>query len=162
MFRSFALFIPWGECQSQPIGATSSSIPLKWSVAYPDCLRGGRSRGRLCCIITWDVCHGIISTTVEPDHRAGTRITRPILGVTSYEAAQDSRVGIARRRMSKKRQMRWEAGAESRTTAALCYSLAASSPHRQEPLLLHSPRRQICGRAGKFLPLRPAPRYNPP
>ena len=51
--------------------------------------------------------------------------TRPLLGVKSFEAAQDTLVGIELMHLSKNRQRLVEAGDESRTAAALFYSLAA-------------------------------------
>jgi len=62
---------------------------------------------------------------VEQDHRAVKRVTRPMLGFKSFEAAQDTLVGIELMHMIKKRQMRVEAGAEGRTAAEQFYSLAA-------------------------------------
>jgi putative transposase len=62
---------------------------------------------------------------VEQDHRAVKRVTRPMLGFKSFDAAQDTLVGIELMHMSKKRQMGVEAGEESLTTAELFYSLAA-------------------------------------
>ena len=65
------------------------------------------------------------NNVVEQDHRAVKRVTRPMLGVKSFEAAQDTLVGIELMHMIKKRQMRVEAGDEGRTAAELFYSLAA-------------------------------------
>src|SRR5262245_20300575 len=65
---------------------------------------------------------------VEQDQRAVKRVTRPMLGFQSFDAAQDTLVEIERMHMLKKRQMGVEAGEESRTAAALFYALAASSP----------------------------------
>ena len=48
-----------------------------------------------------------------------------MLGFTSFEAAQDTLVGIALMPMIKKRQMVMEAGDEGLTAAALFSSLAA-------------------------------------
>ena len=62
---------------------------------------------------------------VERDHRAVKRVTRPMLGFKSFEAAQDTLVGIELMHMIKKRQMVMEAGEESLTAAELFYSLAA-------------------------------------
>jgi transposase-like protein len=66
-----------------------------------------------------------LNNIVEQDHRAVKRITRPMLGFKSFDAAQDTLVGIELMHMLKKRQMRVEAGAESLTVAELFYSLAA-------------------------------------
>ena len=62
---------------------------------------------------------------VEQDHRAVKRVTRPMLGFKSFEAAQDTLVGIELMHMIKKRQMKVEAGAEGFTAAEQFYSLAA-------------------------------------
>ena len=65
------------------------------------------------------------NTIVKQDHRGVKRVTRPMLGFKSFEAAQDTLVGIELMHMIKKRQMRVEAGAEGRTAAEQFYSLAA-------------------------------------
>jgi transposase-like protein len=62
---------------------------------------------------------------VEQDHRAVKRVTRPMLGFKSFEAAQDTLVGIELMHMIKKKQMRVEAGDEGLTAAEQFYSLAA-------------------------------------
>ncbi|MFL5586805.1 MAG: DDE-type integrase/transposase/recombinase, partial [Ktedonobacteraceae bacterium] len=66
-----------------------------------------------------------LNNIVEQDHRAVKRITRPMLGFKSFEAAQDTLVGIELMHMIKKRQMVVKAGDEGRTAAELFYSLAA-------------------------------------
>ena len=53
------------------------------------------------------------------------RVTRPMLGFKSFDAAQDTLIGIELMHMIKKRQMRVEAGDESLTAAELFYALAA-------------------------------------
>jgi len=62
---------------------------------------------------------------VEQDHRGVKRVTRPMLGFKSFEAAQDTLVGIELMHMIKKRQLVVEEGDEGLTAAALFYSLAA-------------------------------------
>jgi putative transposase len=62
---------------------------------------------------------------VEQDHRGVKRVTRPMLGFKSFQAAQDTLVGIELMHMIKKRQMRVEDGDEGLTAADLFYSLAA-------------------------------------
>jgi putative transposase len=62
---------------------------------------------------------------VEQDHRGVKQVTRPMLGFKSFEAAQDTLVGIELMHMIKKRQMMVEAGDEGRTAAEQFYSLAA-------------------------------------
>jgi putative transposase len=69
-----------------------------------------------------------LNNVVAQDHRAVKRVTRPMLGFKSFEAAHDTLVGIELMHMLKKRQMVVEAGDEGRTAAELFYSLAASSP----------------------------------
>jgi putative transposase len=66
-----------------------------------------------------------LNNVVEQDHRAVKRVTRPGLGFKSFEAAQDTLVGIELMHMLRKNQMVVEAGEESRTAAELFYSLAA-------------------------------------
>jgi len=70
-----------------------------------------------------------------------------MLGFTSFEAAQDTLVGIALMPMIKNRQMVVEAGEESRPAAALYYSLAALSPSRHGQLPLHGPLSKHCDKA---------------
>jgi putative transposase len=66
-----------------------------------------------------------LNNIVEQDHRAVKRVTRPRLGVKSFEAAQGTLVGIELMHMIKKRQMIMEAGDEGLPAAELFYSLAA-------------------------------------
>ena len=53
------------------------------------------------------------------------RVTRPMLGFKSFDAAQCTLVGVELMHMIKKRQMVVEAGEEGLTAAELFYSLAA-------------------------------------
>src|SRR6201993_531513 len=66
-----------------------------------------------------------LNNVVEQDHRAVKRVTRPMLGLKLFDAAQDTLVGIKLMHLNKKRQMVVEAGEESLTAAELFYSLAA-------------------------------------
>jgi putative transposase len=66
-----------------------------------------------------------LNNIVEQDHRGVKRITRPMLGFKSFEAAQDTLVGIELMHMIKKRQMVVEGGEEGLTAAAQFYALAA-------------------------------------
>jgi putative transposase len=66
-----------------------------------------------------------LNNIVEQDHQGVKRVTRPMLGFKSFDAAQDTLVGIELMHMLKKRQMVVEAGEESLTAAKLFYSLAA-------------------------------------
>src|SRR5438094_2804157 len=88
-----------------------------------------------------------LNNVVEQDHRAVKRVTRPMLGFKSFEAAQDTLVGIKLMHMIQQRQLVVAVGAEGRTAAALFYSLAASSPPRQRQLPLHGPLSSMCDRA---------------
>jgi len=62
---------------------------------------------------------------VEQDHRAVKRVTRPMLGFKSFEAAQDTRVGSELMPMIKKKQLLVEAGDEDLTAAEQFYALAS-------------------------------------
>jgi transposase-like protein len=66
-----------------------------------------------------------LNNIVEQDHRGVKRVTRPMLGFKSFDAAQDTLIGIELMHMLKKKQMVVEAGEESLTAAELFYSLAA-------------------------------------
>jgi putative transposase len=66
-----------------------------------------------------------VNNIVEQAHRAVKRVTRPMLGFKSFEAAQDTLAGIELMHTIKKRQLRVEAGDEGLTAAAQFYSLAA-------------------------------------
>jgi transposase-like protein len=59
---------------------------------------------------------------VEQDHRAVKRITRPMLGLKSFAAAQNTLVGIELMHTRKRRQM---GGDEGLTAAEQFYALAA-------------------------------------
>ena len=56
-----------------------------------------------------------LHNSVEQDHRAVKRVTRPMLGFKSFEAAQDTLVGIEPMHMIKKKQMGLKAGDEGLT-----------------------------------------------
>jgi putative transposase len=66
-----------------------------------------------------------LNNIVEQDHRAVKRVTRPMLGFKSFDAAQDTLIGIELMHMIKKRQMMVEAGDEGLSIAEQFYSLAA-------------------------------------
>jgi hypothetical protein len=67
------------------------------------------------------MCHH----TIEQDHRAVKRITRPMLGFKSFAAAHATLVGIELMHMLKKRQLVAEEGGEGLTAAEQFYALAA-------------------------------------
>jgi putative transposase len=60
---------------------------------------------------------------VAQDHRAVKRITRPMLGVTSFEAAQSTLAGIELRHMIRKGQL--AGGTEQALTVAVQFSSLA-------------------------------------
>ena len=66
-----------------------------------------------------------LNNIVEQDHRGVKRVTRPMLGFKSFEAAQGTLAGIELMHMIKKKQLVVEAGDEGRTAAELFYALAA-------------------------------------
>ncbi len=66
-----------------------------------------------------------LNNIVEQDHRAVKRITRPMLGFKSFEAAQRTLAGIELMHMLKKKQIVVEAGNEGLTAAEQFYALAA-------------------------------------
>src|SRR5256714_8208129 len=66
-----------------------------------------------------------LNNIVEQDHRAVKRVTRPMLGFKSFDAAQGTLVGIELMHMIKKKQLVVEAGDEGLTAAEQFYSLAA-------------------------------------
>src|SRR5215467_8502807 len=66
-----------------------------------------------------------LNNMVEQDHRGVKRVTRPMLGFKSFEAAQDTLVGIELMHMIKKKQLIIETGDEGLTAAEQFYALAA-------------------------------------
>jgi putative transposase len=66
-----------------------------------------------------------LNNMVEHDHRAIKRVTRPMLGFKSFDAAQLTLVGIELMHMLKKRQLVAEEGYEGLTVAERFYALAA-------------------------------------
>src|SRR5438128_966051 len=66
-----------------------------------------------------------LNNIVKQDHRGVKRVTRPMLGFKSFEAAQGTLVGIELMHMIKKKQLMVEAGDEGRTAAEQFYALAA-------------------------------------
>jgi putative transposase len=66
-----------------------------------------------------------LNNIVEQDHRAVKRITRPMLGFKSFDAARCTLAGVELMHMIKKRQMVVEAGDEGLTAAQQFHALAA-------------------------------------
>jgi transposase-like protein len=67
----------------------------------------------------------ICNHTIEQDHRSVKRVTRPMLGFKSFEAAQATLIGIELMHMLKKSQLVGETGAQGLTPAEQFYTLAA-------------------------------------
>jgi putative transposase len=66
-----------------------------------------------------------LHNVVEQAHRAVKRVTRPMLGCKSFEAAQCTLAGVELMPMIKKRQLVVEAGDEGRPAAEQFYAMAA-------------------------------------
>jgi putative transposase len=66
-----------------------------------------------------------LNNVVEQDHRGVKRVTRPMLGFKSFEAAQCTLAGIELMHMLKKGQLVGEDGAEGLTPVEQFYSLVA-------------------------------------
>jgi putative transposase len=66
-----------------------------------------------------------LNNIVEQDHQAIKRMTRPMLGFKSFDAAQATLTGIERMHMLKKRQLVVEEGDEGLTAVEQFYALAA-------------------------------------
>ena len=65
-----------------------------------------------------------LNNIVEQEHRAVKRITRPMLGFQSFDAAPCTLAGVELMHMIKKRQMVVEVGDEGLTAAEPFYALA--------------------------------------
>jgi putative transposase len=66
-----------------------------------------------------------LNNIIEQDHRGVRRVARPMLGFKSFDAAQDTLIGIELMHMIKKRQMMVEAGDAGLSIAEQVYALAA-------------------------------------
>jgi putative transposase len=66
-----------------------------------------------------------LNNVVEQDHRCVKRVTRPMLGFKSFDAAQHTLAGLELMHMLKKGQRVAEEGTEGLTPAAQFYALAA-------------------------------------
>ena len=89
-----------------------------------------------------------LNNIVEQDHRGVKRVTRPMLGFKSFEAAQGTLVGIELMHMIKKKQLRWS---RPETRAALRPNSSTPSllnPHTDRGYCpLHDLLSKICDRA---------------
>jgi len=100
----------------------------------PDTITIDGSEANASAIRAYNKAHGLaiiirqvkyLNNIVEQDHRAVKRVTRPMLGFASFEAAQRTLAGIELMHMLKKGQLVAEAGAEGLTAAEQFYALAA-------------------------------------
>jgi transposase-like protein len=66
-----------------------------------------------------------LNNIVEQDHRGVKRVTRPMLGFKSFEAAQGTLAGIELMHMIKKKQMMVGTKDEGLTVAEQFYALAS-------------------------------------
>ena len=66
-----------------------------------------------------------LNNMVEQDHRGVKRVTRPMLGFKSFDAAQGTLAGSELMHMIKKRQIAVEAEDEGLTAAEQFYALAS-------------------------------------
>jgi putative transposase len=66
-----------------------------------------------------------LNNIVEQDHRAVKRVTRPMLGFKSFDAAQCTLAGVELMHMLKKGQLVVEEGVKGLTPAEQFYALAA-------------------------------------
>jgi putative transposase len=66
-----------------------------------------------------------VASSAEQDHRSVKRVTRPMLGFKSCDAAQDTLAGIELMHMLKKGQLVVEDAVEGLTPAEQFYALAA-------------------------------------
>jgi putative transposase len=66
-----------------------------------------------------------LNNIVEQGHRAVKRVTRPMLGFKSFDAAHGTLAGIELMHMLKKKQLVVEAGEEGLTAAEQFYALAS-------------------------------------
>src|SRR5215813_9073612 len=108
--------------RSKPISLRSTPITIDGSDANEAAIKSyNQEHGTAIAIRQVKYLNNI----VEQDHRAVKRITRPMLGFKSFEAAQDTLVGIELMHMIKKRQLVVEEGDKGRSAAELFYSLAA-------------------------------------
>ena len=87
------------------------------------------------------------NTIVEQAHRAVKRVTRLMVGVKAFEAAQDTLGGSERMHMIKKTQRLGGTGDAGLTAAEQGDALAAASPHRQGALAPHNILIKICDTA---------------
>ena len=68
-------------------------------------------------------CHDL-NNIVERDHRAVTRVTRPMMGFKNFHCAQSLIAGIAPLHMIRKGQMKSDPEGQVLSKAAQFYSLA--------------------------------------
>ncbi len=101
----------------------------------PDKINIDKSGANAAAIVSYNAEHGTqidirkckyLNNIVEQDHRGVKRITRPMLGFKSFEAAQNTLTGIELMRMIKKQQMGLEEGKKGLTAAEQFYAVASN------------------------------------
>jgi putative transposase len=103
-----------------------TGVPEKMTIDGSDAHEAAITRDHEAHGTAIDIRHiTYLHNLVAQDHRAGQRLTRPMLGFKSFAAAQDTLVGIELMHMIKKRQLGVEEGEEHLTAAEQFYSLAA-------------------------------------
>jgi transposase-like protein len=102
--------------------------------SIPDTMTIDGSEANASALRAYNKAHGLaimirqekyLNHRVEQDHRAVKRVTRPMQGFASFEAAQRTLAGIELMHMLKKGRLVAEAGAEGLTAAEQIYALAA-------------------------------------
>jgi putative transposase len=100
----------------------------------PETITVEGSEANAAAIRSYNTAHGTaisirqvkyLNNIAEQDHRAVKRITRPLLGFKSFEAAQCTVAGIELMHMLKKKQQVVKAGEESLSAAEQFYALAS-------------------------------------
>ncbi len=100
----------------------------------PEKINIDKSGANAAAIVSYNAEHGTqihirkckyLNNIVEQDHRGVKRITRPMLGFKSFEAAQNTLTGIELMHMIKKKQMRLEEEEQGLSAAEQFYALAS-------------------------------------
>ncbi len=100
----------------------------------PEKINIDKSGANAAAIVSYNAEHGTtitirkckyINNIVEQDHRGVKRITRPMLGFKSFDAAQSTLAGIELMHMIKKKQIRLEEEEQGLSAAEQFYALAS-------------------------------------
>jgi DDE superfamily endonuclease len=116
------------DAQTYPPPTSGPYAYQTFTPNHPDFLDLGES------YVSYNAEHGtamilrqvkLLNNIIEQDHRGVKRVTRPMLGFKSFDAAQGTLAGIELTHMLKKGQLVGEDGAESLTPVEQFYTLAA-------------------------------------